>query len=292
MSTVSWCCSRPLPSLRRLTSTSSSPAPKTRSRWSKPKPAKCPNRCWSRRSRWARRRSRRSARCRKRCPPKSHRPSAPTRRSRLTPSWWRRSSSKSAPTWSPRCAMPKTRPTATPAARQSRPRCWSSSMMTQTGKRTPRPSTRSRSASCGAVSSTTAYGPTDAATLSCGRSQPRPASSRARTVPASSSAARRRCSASPRWPARAWPSASTTSHPKTRSASCTITTSRPSRPVKPAASAIPRGAASATACSASAPWPRSCRPSRSSPTRSASSPRCWPPTVPPRWPPSAPPCSR
>ena len=71
--------------------------------------------------------------------------------------------------------------------------------------------------------------------------------------------------------------------PETPSATCTTTTSRPTPPVRPAASARRSAARSATAR-----WPSGrccpcCRPARSSRTRSARSPRRWARTARRRW---------
>ena len=86
---------------------------------------------------------------------------------------------------------------------------------------------------------------------------------------------------------RRWTSCSTPWRPRTRSATCTTTTCRPTPTARPAAWAARSAARSATACSPSGPCCRSSRRWRSSRTRCASSPRCWRPTAPPRWPRSA-----
>lgn len=78
---------------------------------------------------------------------------------------------------------------------------------------------------------------------------------------------------------------------RSTAATCTSTSSRPSPRARPAAWARPSAARSATARSRAAPCCPCCPPARSSPTRSASSPRPWAPTAPPRWARSAPrPC--
>jgi polyribonucleotide nucleotidyltransferase len=70
----------------------------------------------------------------------------------------------------------------------------------------------------------------------------------------------------------------------TTSGTCTTTTSRPSRPGRPASCAARSGARSATVCWPSGPCSRWSPTRRTSPTPSAWSPTCWPPTAPRRWP--------
>ena len=87
--------------------------------------------------------------------------------------------------------------------------------------------------------------------------------------------------------ASAKPRNSTISPRSTPNATCTTTTSRPSPPAKSNRCAGSPAARSGTARWPNAPWCRSSPHEETSPTPCAWSPKCCPPTAPPRWPPSA-----
>ena len=157
----------------------------------------------------------------------------------------------------------------------------------QTSHRSRRRASRSTRISCGRRSPSTSGARTAAAPRRSGRSRSRSASTRVRTAPACSRAARRRSSRRSRSARRRRGSGSTTSRSRTTAATCTTTTSRRTRSGRRASCAARSGVTSATARSRSGRSRRSSRRRRSSRTRSASSRRRSSRTARRRWAPSA-----